>query len=157
MSPRSFRIIAAYAAAALSAFVGAAIFLGYSSASGAPVLQYRGKVVSAQQYSSDIAAVVDHLINPGFKEVSDTEVPASVERKAADPRYELIHSFEHPVALSRPISLRRYSDSRQECVLVVFYARNPTWAVPLQKAALRKFAVIPLVIFWEQLTQKENA
>lgn len=157
VSPRAFKIIVAFAAAALLAFVGAVIFLGYSSASGSPILEYRGKAVSTQQYNSDVSAVVDYLTNLGFKKVTETEMPASTERKAADSRYEFIHSFEYPVVFSRPISLRLYSDRRHEGVLVVFYARNPTWAVPFQKNALRKFAVIPLVSFWRQLTQKEDA
>ena len=158
MSPRLYRIICAFGVAGLISFACAIIFLGYSSRTGAPHLSYRKTQPSSEQYKSDCSAVINYLAGVGFHSVPSCDIPETVLRRLVPANeYKLIESMQYDIPLSRPISLRLYAKDDRSDILVVYCARNPTWAVPFQKLAFSKFRIMSLLSFWSQYLKNENA
>jgi hypothetical protein len=158
MSPRLYRVICAFGVAGLIAFACAILFLGYSSRSGAPLLSYKKTHPSSEQYNTDCHAVINYLASVGFDSIPRSDIPETVlHRLIPSKEYQLIESMQYEIPLSRPISLRLYAKDDRSDILVVYYARNPTWAVPFQKIAFSKFRILSLLSFWNNYLENKNA
>jgi hypothetical protein len=158
VSPRLYRIICAFGVAGLIAFVCAILFLGYSSATGAPLLTYRKTHPSSEQYNTDCHAVINYLASVGFHSIPSCDIPETVLRRLVPSKeYKLIESMQYDIPFSRPISLRLYAKDDRSDILVVYCARNPTWAVPFQKIAFSKFRIMSLLSFWSNYLENKKA
>jgi len=68
-----------------------------------------------------------------------------------------MESMQYDIPLSRPISLHLYVKNDMSDIVVVYFACNPTWAVPFQKIAFSKFRIMSLLSFWSHYLENQNA
>lgn len=102
--------------------------------------------------------MINYLASVGFESIPRSDIPETVlHRLIPSKEYKLIESMQYDIPLSRPIYLRLYAKDDRSDILVVYYARNPTWAVPFQKIAFSKFRILSLLSFWNNYLENKNA
>ena len=134
----------------------AALCLRTVEASGGNKLYYpqKGPAPTKAELEADTAALTQYITERGFQPVAATDIPPEI-RKVPDYAH-LIASFEHPMPLSRPISLRLYRSDSPGRFWIAIYRKSPLWAAGISRDLMEEFRA-PLTELWHVKKRQHHA